>query len=507
MTETHGFDAPKAGPATAPAALLRGYDNISGGMLDKSAITGTPAYDGGTSTVNIEVCESVSDLAKSLEIDASLSFSYLKAANVTAKMKFVQELNLTQRSVTIVVYSSHVSGVWSVGDVALKAKAPANEDAAATFVGEYGDSYVSEATVGGEYYAVYVFNTETREDQQSLATSLKGKITGGGATVKADAQVNLSNFLKTSKTSWSLKQKITGHANPKLPDQDKLIEYALEFPSIPLSAPIVIDVKVKGYERVLGEAKKTFNKIVKNRRYFLGTDGVMASFARLTGLKNQVRWLKKIYARYGYKGDTGLNAFEKQVDSDLAKINEQIADYDLDPGDTFTKPELPSLEKGEPVFSFKAEQPLSFGGEEGGEFKFMPVGEAFRNRVKIASLQMADGLGVIRRLEVEYASDKTNWKAVHGQGGTAREKVDLEEGQFPVKFRINSGLYVDRMEIHLSDGRTTWAGGTGGRLAPDVDVKLPTVALGFAGRCGEKLDQLKIIRGTLQPAEFVEPVR
>lgn len=497
-----------AGAGNTPDKLFNGYDSIANGMLNASAVTGGFEQSGGRSLVNIRVCESVSELAKALEIDASLSVSYLKAVNVTAKMKFMQKLNATARSITIVVYASHESGTWAVKNVKLadNVKVPTNDDEAADFAASYGDSYVSEATQGGEYYAVYTFHTETQTEQRDLTASLKAKGVYTGVTAKVDVQVKLSDFLKTTSTNWTFDQEITGHANPTLPDQDKLIEFALAFPSKPLDSPVTTGFKVAGYETVPGINRRKFAKIVENRDHFLGQDGVLVSYARVNGVQNQISWLKRIYARYGYSGDTALLAFEKEVKSDLATINKQINAYKRDPAADFEKPPLPSLDKGEPVLSYATGQPISFGGEGGGPFDFMSIGEALRNQVKIASLRFADGDEVIHRMQVGYASDRDSWTTKHGAGGADREIFYLEDGQFPVSFNIRSDdKYIYRIEVFSSDGRSTWCGNNKG-TSREWKVPEAAVLLGFAGRQGALVDQIKMMYATLKPAKFVQPI-
>ena len=167
----------QAGDGDTPNRLFSGYDSVASGMLSSSAVVGKHGTEGGRQVVNIRVCESVSELAEALEIDGSLSVSYLKAVNVTAKMKFMKSLNVTEKSVTIVVYAAVETGTWRVTDVALKAgiSPPANDAEAARFVKAYGDCFIKEATQGGEYYAVYTFRTATQKEQSSLTASLKAR--------------------------------------------------------------------------------------------------------------------------------------------------------------------------------------------------------------------------------------------------------------------------------------------------------------------------------------------
>ena len=498
--------AQTAGAGDTPAKLFSGYDSIARGMLDTSAVKGRVEQTGGRSTVHIQVCDSVSELASALEIDGSLSVSYLKAVNVTAKMSFMKKLNVTAHSITIVVYASHETGTWSVRNLTLEdgVKAPGTgEESAeeqADFADLYGDSYVSSATQGGEYYAVYTFHTETRDEQSKLKGELKGKGIGAGVTAELKIQGELSNFLKETSINWTFDQEITGHANPALPTQDKLIEFALAFPSKQLDSPVTTGFKIAGYEGVPGIGRTRFKKIRDNRDHFLGEDGVLLSFARLNGTQNQINWLKRIYARYNFSGDPGLLTFEGLVKEDLDKINKQISAYKRDPAATFEKPQLPSLAKGEPVLTYQIGQSPRFGGTGGTPFDFN-VDEALRNQVRITSIRLAEGDNVIHCLEVGYASDRAKWTAVHGAGGNRGDLLTVGDGQFPVHFDIRCQAYVDRLFVRLNDGRTTSAGGGGGK---PFEWRPPEgyVVLGFSGRAGGLLDQVQFAHAKLLPALY-----
>ena len=141
------------GSDPAPVKLFRGYDTVARGILTASAVVGDYENTGVSSGVRVQVCESLTELAEALDIDASLSVSYLKAVDVTAKMEFARKLNVTARSVTIVVYAKHGLGTWDATERKLKGgvKAPTDDKSAASFVKTYGDSFIRSVTLGGEY--------------------------------------------------------------------------------------------------------------------------------------------------------------------------------------------------------------------------------------------------------------------------------------------------------------------------------------------------------------------
>lgn len=492
-----------ASAGDTPTKVFRGYDSVKRGMLAATAVKGKYEKSGGRSVVNIRVCESVSELAQALEIDGSLSVSYLKAANVTAKMDFARSLNVTANSVTIVVYASHETGNWSVTHAELEdgVKPPENPARSAKqFAHVYGDSFVSGATQGGEYFAVYTFQTETRSQKTSLTGELKVKGIYSGITAKVDVQAKLSDFLKTTKVSWTFKQRVTGLSKPTLPDQDKLIEYALSFPSRDIDAPVTTGFTVTGYEEVPGFGDN-FEQVQHSRRAFLRSNGILNSLNRLQVIERQTRLLRDIYDHYRFEGDPALAAFHTKVKADLAKLDDLVDDWEDDPTQTFTKPDLPALAQGEPVLNYAAGQPASFGKEGGGSFDFRPVGDALRNLVKISSIRLSDGGGIIKRIEIGYSSATENWTESHGNGGSQREIFYLEDGQFLNRMSINCGEYVDRLVLYSTDGRHTEAGGSGGSLH---EWKVPdgSFVLGFAGREGLALDQIKILHVALKPATY-----
>lgn len=498
------------GDKPAPVTLFRGYDTVARGMLPGCAVDGEFENTGEGSTMRVEVCESQSQLAQALEIDASLSVSYLKAANVTAKMEFAKKLDVTARSVSIVVYASRRTGNWTAKNVWLVdgVAAPTDDDSAADFAQSYGDSFITSVTLGSEYFAVYIFRTETREEQQSLAASLKGKGIGGGATVKAEAQVQLSNFLKETKTSWTLRQEMNG-ANAAFPDETGLIEFARNFSKLTPGAPVTTGIKVQGYESVPKFGRK-FAPVVRNRRYFLnGSDGLLGSLAQLTGVRNQVSWLRRIYDRYDYQGDSALLAFEKKLLADIKAINGQIDSWEDDAAGKFAAPPLPSLETGEPVLQF-AQASKAWGGTGPGPWIVDSVGDLIRNRTRINYIQIGSGKfddkELLSRFDIEYASDKRSWTEKHGNENPAfwGQKLSLEEGQSLVRLEVRSGKYVDWIRAHLNDGRTTEAGGGGGG-SDDWKVPEGWFVVGFKGRSGLVIDQLEVLYAQLKPAKMVKP--
>jgi hypothetical protein len=491
-----------------PNELFSGFDSVADGLLSTSAVEGEFEKGGTITGANIKVCQSMKELAQALEINASVSLSILKAVNVTAKMSFMNSLNVTEHSVNVVVHVAKMTGSWRITDVALKPgiKVPTNDAEAARFVREYGDSYVNEATQGGEYYAVYTFRTTSREEKQSLTAELKAKGVYSGVTVETDVQVKLTNFLSEWSEDWSFKQEMTGIKGLKLPQPDGIIDFALDFPEKKINSAVTTGYTVRRYDRVPGFGDG-FGAVNANRTHFTGDEGVLPRLGRLRGIAHQISRLKDIHAVYKFS-DPDLEALRNKVAADIRTIDRQVEAWRKNAAGEFTDPDLPSVAFGEPVLAYNIGQTVSFGAGPGPNFDFMSVGEAFRNQVRIDWIRLSGGdygtYKVVLQMEVGYASENGSWKTVHGLTNHPGDKFTLGKGHFPSMLRIRHGGYVDRIELELRDGRTTEAGGTNGASAK-WEAKSGEILLGFAGRAGAVLDQIRIIYGSLKPSTYVQP--
>ena len=159
--------------AAPPVAVFQGYDSVSGAGRS-TAVSGKTETVGGSSGVKYQVCLDISQLAQTLNISQSLSVGY-GPFGVEQKMEFVRSLKMTTYCISIVVSARHVLGKDTMTDVEMKAgiKPPVTTEEIKDFVRGYGDSFISARTRGGEYYAVYTFYSETKEEQQMLIDSLR----------------------------------------------------------------------------------------------------------------------------------------------------------------------------------------------------------------------------------------------------------------------------------------------------------------------------------------------
>jgi hypothetical protein len=491
---------------SAPVAIFQGHDSVTGAGRS-TAVQGKTTIVGGTNNASYAICEDVNSLATTLNISQSLSAGYGSIFSVDEKMKFFRSLKVTSTSVSIVVSARHIKGKEVKTSVVLAegVTSPGSDPIAIQeFVRVFGDSYLTSVTTGGEYYAVYTFYSETKEEKQSLKADLQAHGLYGSGKVDASLQMNLNTFTNSTNVRVGFAQTMSGIQNQKMPKQAELVQFATDYTSLPLDNPIVIAFTSEGYEHVVGFG--TFGALPAARRYFVQdgatTLSLASSLTQVLQLKNQIDWLEGIYRFYDYSGDTKLVEAKEMVKGDLKSINEQMYGWEDNPMQSFTAPSLPSLELGTPSLQFTTGRTDEHGGYLGDPFDDVDTATCMARQWRIASLQLR-GAGGVDKLTVEYESILGRVRREHGGGGGAATNVlTLNPGVNLKSISFRSAERLESVLFELTDGNSL---GTGSnhyhslckRIVPDGSVWL-----GFTGRSGEFLDQLSAVYGTLRPARW-----
>jgi hypothetical protein len=480
-----------------PVALFQGYNSVLGGGRS-TAIEGTSANAGARSLVRCSVCSTATDLANSLEIDQSLSVGFGSVGSVDEKMKFFTSLQVTTYSISIVVYARHGIGTTTATSTRLKNSIPAPSTSSdlIDFVDAYGDSFLSAVTQGGEYYAVYTFFTETREEQTSFESSLKANGVYDGVSVAADLQTKLSNFLRTTTVRYRFQQEVSGILNPVLPEPGHIVSYAIGFPSLTIDSPVIIGRETTGYESVTGIGSD-FASVAKNREYFVGAsimDSLTRDLVTISQIYNQMSWLKSVYDFYGGHTDDTLHQYMDTAKADIQSIHAQMEDYGRNPTQSFTKPALTSIGHGTPSLTYSvgtAPSPGQWGGNEGDPFDDVDVTAYIQARTRIAELQLRTG-GRVTHLFTTYQSEGRTWQTSHGgDRGDLGDRLQLLPGQVITRVHGRSGGRVDQVNFDISDGRTVGGGGDGGD-AFSWSPPAGHFVLGFHGRSAGELDRIAV---------------
>jgi hypothetical protein len=477
------------------------------------------------------MCSTATDVATALQIDQSLSVSY-GPDSVDEKTSFFQSLTVTTFSLHLVLYAQHGSVQTTVTAQPTSAGPSPTSVGAAAFVAAYGDSYVNSVTVGGEFYAVYSFYTETLEEQTNLATSIRAAGLYGGVQVSGDLSSNFSKFMKDQTVSWDYAARLGG-VQDAIPEPDQAFDYALGFSGKTLDTPVLLSKTSQGYETIPAWYA-ALQPVVANRNYFLGPGGLVGNLQTLQEIADQAELISDIYSFYGYTADTGFAAKQKAVATDLTAIQKQIVAFAADATQTFTAPTLPSLANGTPTLQKTYTVVGPFGDTGGDPFDQVNQSNYVESKTRIASIQFRGG-AAIDRITVSYANSepKTSFSNQAGawtddQGGSngsASQTLQLPSGVFVAQFygyyypaqsgsggsggfgQLLSAQNFQYAKITLSNGNSLQSSASAfplnsgyGEGTKGTEVKWPTppatsppagqIFCGFCGRSGARVDQL-----------------
>ena len=490
----------EADVAAVPAAMFQGYDSVTG-KGRSTALTGVVNQFEAQSRVWCRVCESMTELSTALEVNQSLTVAFGKVGSIDQKMQFIDKLKVTTHSIEVVVYANHKLFRETRLDVKLKEGiSPPPQNELKKFFKGYGDSYLASREVGGEYYAVYTFYSQTQEQQTEVVAGLKTAGIYSGVSVDASLQTKMSNFLSSNKTRTFFDQKISGVSKVILPPGPDICEFARKFPNLELDMPETFTFEVEGYENVPGFGD--FQPIVKNRNFFLDRrNGLVNKLVDVQELEDEIELIEKVYGSCGGYYDEKLEKVKPEAGEDHDKIHLLIQKWEDDPTQAFEAPKLPSLAYGIPSLVYTVDKSPAFGGNGGSPFDDVSGTSLVPELTRVTAVQLRTGW-VVNKITTWYQTFDRNWHAAHGKdddGGSDRPKLDLAPGEVITKVSGNADNVIRYLTITTNRGRETKGGGPGG--SPFAWSPPPgSFAFGFAGRSGSYLDQIQVVYGTFLPA-------
>jgi hypothetical protein len=376
--------------STPPSALFQGFDTFTADARS-TAVGGTPNEVGGEEMCNYSMCTSISSLAAALQINSELAASAI-FGSIDAKVQYVHNLNLTESSVVVAVYANAIAGTTTYTNVGLLPGITIPKNVNDFYLG-YGDSFVSEITLGAEYIATYVFYAETIEDQTSIVASLQAQGIGLAGSVSGSLDTAIRTVRNQQTARYEFQQTIFGITGVPLPTEANLAPFALAFAGLKPNPGVVIDIKTQGYENVpgIGDA---FDPIMKTRTAFTGgLDGasIAHDYMSLVGLSNATKWILDVYATYGFTGDSGLPAKRQQILQDRRALGNMITTISQNATVLPPEPNLPSLAWGHPVLNFSTPRtgPVVWFTTGTPQTYFADVGyEDVLNQTKLASIMI-----------------------------------------------------------------------------------------------------------------------
>lgn len=492
-----------------PNALFQGFNSITGEGLN-TAVTGDFVKSTGVGYCRCDISVGYEETSKKFGFSNSCSAGFGEKFGIGQKKRFLNEMKLTHYSVVVTVSNSSPTSIETISNARFKdgVSVPTSDAAVDEFTRKYGDAYICELVKGTEYFASWVFYAETESQQREIEKELNAKGVIEGVELSGELQANLSKATQSMNVSSKLYQMMSGVSGVAYPSADKICEFALKFSAIPSTSLGLIRTSFYGYERAVG-AGTQFDKIVKNRLYFLGTTatpGMSTTYAKLTEVYNQIDQLKGIYQFYHFNDDPTLISNEAKVQKDLAAIEDQILGFLKSPTTPLAPYTADSLSLGLPCLNVRIrhypdDKDSQWGGT-GGNY-FSTVDDAYvQRKTRIQSISMRAGSTIDQLVVINQSYNGSASYKLGGNGGDDKGVLSLDgtNSKFVKKVFVRSGSWLDYLSITAEDGRSISGGKSDGGTAHEWSTPSGSFTMGFRGGHGSRIDRIQVVYGTLQPA-------
>lgn len=413
--------APSSDPSSDLANSMLGFGCSSVLPADKtllSAVVGEPAPDFGMgeqpeasgNSLDWTVCQSASELSRAIQRGGALQLGLGPLPILQAKTEFLESLQTTIFSLSVVVRARRVSGALTLIQPRLQAgvAVPDGEDELDAFVRLHGDGFVSTARVGGECLGIYTFYAQSREKSKEVADAIGAGLTIGGIGVGPQLMSRIQEVASSSGMNVSFHSHVLGlKTHPPL-TSDTLIDFASSFSALSLDDPKVLAVETTGYEQV-PELAEIFGSVAANRRLFIGDEiqeGLLRKRQRLLELRHQNEWVGGTYDTYGIARPAELTINHRQIDADLESIKDVLSGYLSHPTAPVVLPDMPALATGSPELNVKVIDGDTMGGNGGEAFTYADRVTAIRTRKRLTAVGLRTGSRVDQiRLTYEREGD------------------------------------------------------------------------------------------------------
>ncbi|MEI7867230.1 MAG: jacalin-like lectin [Candidatus Methylumidiphilus sp.] len=522
-----------AEPALPVTGLGVGFNTfINSAMPNSAAVAPSSIGSQNVASQNfVQVCNSSGSLDKTVKHSFGLSVK-----GQSAKHKTSSSVNSSNTSVSVVVYANAVksSPIYSTDPILLPAAA---ELTPAELFTAYGDSYVSAATLGAEYMAVFVYECETESDQQSVMNSFAAQ-----GVVPTDPPVSIGvNFSKSmtnanSQTTVNCRayQMLRGSSatlpeitNDISTDINNLVSFAQNLSVSDVTGNgVILEFATTGYETLMSSTVATaFQPIATNRQAY--TNSVAPSLASLNTLRNAMQQVASLYKTYGYTGDGTFISNCQQLNQDTAALESWINQVNLNPAGIYTPLNPPkSVSNGSPSAQFQVETGSAWGGgtsatawydlatssasttnptnaKNNSSNPATPI--ALSAQPVLASVTLW-GEAWMNEIGTSYQTNSGTVQFVHGGGGVnPQPPLNLRVGEFITSISGTSGDYINQLTLNTNFGQSvTFPPSPHSASAFSWTVPAGATLVGFQGTCGAYLNQLQPVYIQFQPAIWVQ---
>ncbi|MFN9623138.1 MAG: jacalin-like lectin [Cyanobacteriota bacterium] len=521
-----------ANPSTLISGIGAGFNTFNSQATASAISSSSPTVSQGLSSkFYLKVCASVDSfnqatshaLGVSAQISSSSdggsgdddsSSSSNTGPTVGASTTLSNSLNVTDTSISVVVYSSVVTSslVYDGCSLASGISEPTTAAESLSFYQQYGDSFVSAVTEGGEYMGIFVFYSQTDQDQKAVQASLSANgvvnVDGSSANLGATVGGGISATVNSTNVRCSIYQSLLG-SNAILPADsnttpeafaEAIVAFAQAFNASQVNQPVVFDYATQGYETLFTSASSGFDVITLNRAIY--TDSVGPNLACLQSLSTQYAWISNAYLTYGYSGDSTFNENQAQLTSDINNLNQWLSPVAANPtvitplASTLNPPQ--SLLNGVPLFTYKTQTQPTYGGGDGGGSPYQDINLGSAANATTSSSSSSTSVSASASASVQSKSSPTVSGSTTVASSVNTSGLPLPLSNLPLITSITlwGGDWMNQIQINYSSlaGAAQFTHGeVGGGESTPLNLSPGQFINSITGIAGEYINQLNLV--------------
>lgn len=498
-------------------ALFQGFSSAEGKTKPTTILKGDSGKANASSEIGVKITASSFELREALGLSREVGVGMDGLGDVSQATEFYQSLNVTETTLCVIAYAKRLVSTDFVKEARLQEgiRAPSTDAEIDEFVAIYGDTFVSEVTKGGQYWAVFKFQCKSVEQMVALKNNLAAQGVVDGVQVKASITSSLSIASSNLNMTYEFTQKMIGVEAEAYPTQDEAITFVLGFIN---SKNVKIDgicaFKLTSFYEIPG-LTESFKNIKHNQDLLYGSgtsnqffDCAMYKHNQLSSLVESIKLIKKTYAYLSVKPEEVFMVKSAEAEKDYLNIMNVFEGYVRSPSQVITLPNTPSLNYGIPCLQLENNVSAAIGGDGGIPFSDMQALRDF-DVVGLPSLIGIDSGKYIDCISTEYKSSKNSRLMIsHGRKGADKyTALEIRSGEYISSIKGQGGVYVDYLEYTLNTGYKITAGTYKDNLTLKTlfESKDNFQFYGYVGRAQSWIDQLQVISIRPKAVNWVQP--
>ncbi len=232
------------------SAIGSGFDTGAGRVCGDCVERTDVASAGGDEVYfTIDLVTSRTEMARRLQVSASASIRAAAGTSGSGRARFFQDLSINQYSLYLVVSCIVRKASARMRDVRLKDtfKVLLENNKTEEFHRSCGNEFIVGSTIGGEFYAVYEFQTTSSDQREEVEAAVRASGALGSFSAEGDFQLSMRKL--TDRYSMTFRTYAYGVPSTVLlpSNGNEIVDFARNFPQYVSSSGRVYTGSTLGY--------------------------------------------------------------------------------------------------------------------------------------------------------------------------------------------------------------------------------------------------------------------